>query len=108
MITGKVEFSDSWFTSLGYALDDLPRTVSTWKKLVHPDDLSKAYSAIKKCLDGSTEDGYRLINRLKSKDGSYRWNLDRGKVMKRDSSGKPIVISGAYYPLKLKEDRKAC
>ena len=39
--TGKVEFSDSWFESLGYNPKEFEHNLDAWKKLLHPDDTSK-------------------------------------------------------------------
>ena len=37
---------------------------------------------------------YQVENRLLRKDGSWRWNLDVGKVVKRDAEGKPLRMVG--------------
>lgn len=96
--TGKVEFSDSWFESLGYKPNELPHHFDTWKSLVHPEDMPEVWKVLESCLDGRA-DKFRAINRLKMKDGSYRWNLDHGRVTERDRKGNPVFMVGLDIPI---------
>lgn len=96
--TGDVQFSDSWFTSLGYEPDELPHHVETWEALVHPDDMPVIWQELEPCLKGAREK-FKAINRLKKKDGSYRWNLDHGKIVERDQKGNAVIVEGFDIPL---------
>jgi len=96
--SGKVEFADCWFESLGYRTNEMPHHVDTWKSLVHPEDMPEVWKVLKPCLDGRA-DKFRAINRLKRKDGSYRWNLDHGRVTERDSQGNPVYLTGFDIPI---------
>ena len=96
--SGRVEFADSWFISLGYNPDELPHHVDTWKSLVHPDDMPLIWAELEPCLKGETKK-FKAINRLKMKDGSYRWNLDHGKIVERDEEGNAIIMEGFDIPL---------
>jgi len=100
VVTGEVEFSDSWFTSLGYDPSEFPHHVETWEKLVHPSDLPSIYKYLAPCLNGE-EQKFKIITRLRRKDGVYRYNLDHGKCVKSDKNGKPIIIEGYDIPLKV-------
>ncbi len=91
--TGEVFFSSQWFKSLGYELNELPGHVSSWKKLVHPDDMPEVMEKLHVHLEGKT-DRYECENRLKTKSGEYRWNLDRGKVVAWDEQGNPTRMVG--------------
>ncbi len=91
--TGEVFFSSQWFQSLGYEPNELPRHVDTWKNLVHPEDIPEVMEKLNAHLEGKTE-VYECENRLKTKSGSWRWNLDRGKVVARDADGHPIRMVG--------------
>ncbi|MDH4232967.1 MAG: sigma 54-interacting transcriptional regulator, partial [Nitrospirota bacterium] len=37
---------------------------------------------------------YDVENRLRMKSGEYRWNIDRGKVVERDTGGRPLRMVG--------------
>jgi len=93
--SGKIYFSRQWKTMLGYEEDEIGDTLSEWEKRVHPDDLDKAWNDIKKHLEGETE-MYRNEHRLQCKDGSYKWILDRGKVIEFDRSGNPVRMIGTH------------
>ena len=91
--TGEVFFSRRWTESLGYSAEDVPLHISFWESIVHPDDLPRMRAVLQAHLDGHTPT-YECQNRLRMKSGVYRWNLDRGKVVERDSNGKPLRMVG--------------
>ncbi len=106
--TGEVIFSPQWFESPGYKKNELTPHVDSWKKLVHPDDLLKTMEALEIHFREGTE-VYQVENRLLKKDGSWRWNLDVGKVVKRDAEGKPLRMVGVDQDITYqKRWRKAC
>ena len=107
MVTGKVFFSPRWLESLGYKQGELEPHIDSWKKLVHPKDLPKLMEALEDHIDGRTE-GYQCENRLLRKDGTWRWNLNQGRVVKKDENGKPLRIVGSDTDLtRLKESEFA-
>ena len=91
--TGEVYFSAYWITSLGYAASDVPRTAQFWESLVHPDDMPRVRRALEEHFSGRSA-GYECVNRLRRKDGTWRWNLDRGRVVERTESGEPLRMLG--------------
>lgn len=96
--TGKVYFSRQWKSMLGYADDDLSDSLEEWSSRVHPEDLSATMEAIQRHFRGETTI-YISEHRLRCKDGSYKWILDRGKVMTRDAEGKPLTVVGTHTDL---------
>tara|TARA_R100000008_G_C3579349_1_gene167382 strand:+ start:521 stop:892 length:372 start_codon:yes stop_codon:yes gene_type:complete len=96
--TGECLFSDPWCESLGYRPDEIIHNVETWKKLVHPDDYKLVLDRLEPHLKGKTS-VYSCRNRLKMKNGSYRWNLDAGRVTQRASDGTPILMEGYDIPI---------
>lgn len=93
--SGLVYFSERWASMLGYERDELPPCIETWESLLHPDDRDPVMRVLQDCLDGRTEQ-YACEHRLKTRDGDWRWVLDRGKVVFRDSSGRPIRAAGTH------------
>jgi len=96
--TGEVYFSDRWKTMLGFEEGDIPDTLASWEKLVHPDDAPQVMRDIQAHLDGRT-DYYTNEHRMRCKDGSYKWILDRGKVVEASADGKPLRMIGTHSDL---------
>ena len=80
---------------LGYSSEELPSHASTWEKIIHPDDKAAIKEALHKHLDEKTF-FYESEHRLKAKDGSWVWILDRGRVIERDENGKALRVTGVH------------
>ncbi|WP_139558730.1 PAS domain S-box protein [Methylotetracoccus oryzae] len=93
--SGAVQFGGCWATMLGYAPSDIEPHVRSWERLVHPDDREFVMAALTDHLEGRTE-LYECEHRLRHKDGSWRWILDRGQVVERDAEGKPRRAIGTH------------
>ncbi len=91
--TGHVYFSQAWISSLGYDAQDVEPDISFWKSIIHPDDVPKVQEALDAHFEGRASH-YECENRLLTKSGEYRWNLDRGKVIVRDDAGEPLRMIG--------------
>ena len=52
--TNQVYYSPRWMEMLGYAANEWPATLATWRKLVHPEDLDMAINAVEKHIAGET------------------------------------------------------
>jgi diguanylate cyclase (GGDEF)-like protein/PAS domain S-box-containing protein len=95
VLTSEVYFSKQWKNMLGYEEYEIKNNVDEWKKLIHPDDIQMVFEDIKNYFEGKTE-FYENIHRLKCKDGTYKWILDRGVAIKKDEIGKPIRLIGTH------------
>ena len=89
---GRVRFINIW-EHLGYDGAGSPTDFATPMTLVHPDDAGMVQHALGAYLAGDTEE-LEFEQRVRHKDGSYRWMLTRG-VADRDRSGKPIRLIGS-------------
>ena len=78
---------------LGYDETDIGNTIEDCMKLIHPDDQHKRITELERHFSGTTKI-YENEHRIRCKDESYRWVLDRGKVLEKMSDGKPIRIIG--------------
>lgn len=97
--TGEVIFNERWANMIGYSLDELsPVTIETWMEYAHPEDLKKSDTLIKEHIEGKS-DYYECQSRMRHKDGSWIWVLDRGKVSRRDDGGNPLVMSGTHQDI---------
>lgn len=95
VVSGAVQFGGEWGRMLGYDLSELKPHVSTWESLVHPDDKASVTEVLKKHLEGQSL-VYESEHRLRAKDGSWVWVLDRGRVVERDIFGKPLRAIGVH------------
>jgi PAS domain S-box-containing protein len=105
-LTNEVYFSTRWKEMLGYEDHEIKNDLEEWKSRVHPDDLDQALSDLQKHFNGE-EDYYVNEHRLRCKDGSYKWILDRGKAI-FDDEKKPLRMSGFHTDIttrKLLEDQ---
>ncbi len=93
--SGDVVFNARWAEMLGYTLDEIAPRVEMWQDLVHPDDLAGVMESLAAHLAGETA-FYETEHRLHARDGSWRWILDRGKVLEWDEQGRPLRIVGTH------------
>lgn len=94
--TGETIFNEQWAAIVGYSLSELqPTSFQTWMDLCHPDDLQTSKTLLSKHFADQSEI-YECEVRMRHKDGSWVWVLDRGKVMEWDESGKPVRMSGIH------------
>jgi PAS domain S-box-containing protein len=91
--TGDVYFSPYWISSLGYISGEVAPRVTSWERLVHPDDMPRVRQALAEHFAGRTAT-YECVVRLRKADGSWRWNLDRGRVVARTAAGEPLRMVG--------------
>ncbi|MGM0444203.1 MAG: PAS domain S-box protein, partial [Fibrobacterota bacterium] len=82
-----VIFSKQWKMMLGYNEDEVENSFEGWRNLWHPDDVEGIEKAVNNHLAGKTKT-YEVVNRLKHKDGSWRWIMTRGKLL-RDENNTP-------------------
>ncbi|MCF2150826.1 PAS domain-containing protein [Desmonostoc muscorum LEGE 12446] len=95
ILTGEVYYSPRYLEMLGYAFDELPQNLSTWKRLVHPEDRAWVEEIMAAHLKDSSVP-YKFDYRLRTKSGEYKWVADYGKVVMRDQQGNPLRMTGTH------------
>lgn len=93
LTTQAVYFSPQWKSMLGYAEHELSNEFSQWEQLLHPDEREMVLQHLNEYLQDKIP-VYEIEFRLRQKDGSYRWVLSRGAVL-RDSTGKSYRMAGS-------------
>lgn len=96
--TGDVYFSERWCNMLGFESSEINADVSSWTRLIHPDDVVAVDEALKNHLDNKVP-LYQSEHRLMTKSGGWIWILDTGKVTKRDSDGTPLRAVGTHIDI---------
>lgn len=100
--TGEVVYSRQWKAMLGYDEQEIGGTLDEWDRRIHPEERSQVYEELEKHFSGRTE-FYVSEHRLRCKDGTYKWVLDRGKVVQRAEDGRPLRVIGTHADI---EERK--
>lgn len=94
--TGETIFNDRWAGMLGYNLEELePTTIDTWTSFAHPEDLELSAKALEEHFAGRT-DFYECTARMRHRNGTWIWVLDRGKVFSRAAEGEPEWVFGTH------------
>ena len=88
-------FSDRYYTMLGYKPGDFEGSYANWRQLVHPDDIGWTEIVIKKHL-GEQLSEFNVEYRMKAKDENWRWIHAKGKVVGKNSQGKPTRVLGTH------------
>lgn len=93
--TNKVFYSKQWKLMLGFEDHEIENKLEEWEKRVFPEDIERTTKLLNKHINGETP-VYISEHRLLCKDGSYKWILDRGKIMVWNEDGKPIRFIGTH------------
>ncbi len=96
--TGTVFFSNTWKSMLGYDAAEVGSGLGEWENRVHPEDMATVLADVGRMLAGEVE-FYSNEHRMLCKDGSYKWILDRGKVIERDNAGNALRVIGTHTDL---------
>lgn len=96
--TGKVKRNAIWAEMLGYSYGDIQFSTQQWTDFVHPEDRARAWDSISAVLDGRADE-HKMIYRMKTREGDYKWILDQARVVRRDIDGKPLRMSGTHTDL---------
>ncbi|MFD1163052.1 sensor histidine kinase [Hwangdonia seohaensis] len=95
----RVYFSQPSKRIIGFEDDDtFGDDINAWNDRVHPEDRGKYFQDYQDHINGLIP-LYVNEHRIKCKDGSYRWILDKGKVIEWDKNGKPIRFIGTHVDI---------
>jgi len=92
---GTVFFSPQYKQMLGLRDFEMDNEVQEWEARIHPDDKAASMTALQAYLHGQIP-VYATQYRMRCKDGSYKWILDRGRVVSRSDAGKPLRVIGTH------------
>lgn len=96
--SGDVYFSDRWLSMLGYRRGEIEPHVRSWALLVHPDDLPLVNQVLQRHLAGEIP-LYETEHRVRTRNGDWKWILDRGRVVERAPDGAPLRAVGVHLDL---------
>ena len=97
--TRELFFDTAWLGHLGYDPEEFSdMDLYMWRDLLHPEDLEKSDRFIAEHMSGYLE-AYECEIRVRRRDGSWAWVLDRGKVSERTSDEEPLLLSGTVQDI---------
>ena len=101
--SGEIVFNEKLAEMLGYSLEELqPATKETLRNKMHRSDLKGAKQKLADYFNGVT-DFYTCEYRLRHKKGNWVWILDRGRALKWDEKGIPLLMFGTHTDITLRK-----
>jgi PAS domain S-box-containing protein len=101
--SGRILFDENWRRVLGYAEDEVRQTLEFWDSLIPPDDQPAIMEAQTRYFEGQVP-LFEVEYRMRAKDGSFHWVLERAKLVERAPDGSPTHLSGILLDI---TERKA-
>jgi PAS domain S-box-containing protein len=96
--SGAMSYSDRCAGMLGYTINEIEPNVRSWERLVHPEDLPRMTEALHAHLEGQAA-FYQSEHRCRHASGKWVWILDRGQVVERDVTGRPLRMCGTHLDI---------
>ncbi len=93
--TGTVYFSRQWKEMIGYTEGEIGDSITEWDLRLHPEDRDAVHARLNDHLEGGSS-VYTSQYRMLCKDGTYKWILDRGKVVRWTGDGRPLRVIGTH------------
>jgi len=102
----KVVYSDEFRRMIGYSKQELPDTMDSLSKVIHPDDVERAYGDFgAAAADKTNKTKYDIEYRLKTKKYGYKWYHAVGEAV-RNSNGLPQMFVGTF--MDIDEQKRIC
>ncbi|WP_166920193.1 PAS domain-containing sensor histidine kinase [Flavobacterium poyangense] len=76
-----------------------------WNEIIHPDDLEKYYEGLYAHFENKTA-FYENFHRVLTINKKYKWVLNRGKVIERDTNGKPLKVIGTHTDVSVQKEKE--
>ncbi|MES9957259.1 MAG: transporter substrate-binding domain-containing protein [Sedimenticola sp.] len=94
--TGDLHWSSQISPMFGYSEDIIESSYEAFMNAVHPDDRDRLQEAVDACVEQGRE--YEIEHRVVWPDGTVRWLLERGDVVRGDD-GKPQHMLGVVQDI---------
>ncbi len=95
LVNNTVFHSKQCLSMIGLEEHEFSNIPGQWTERVHPEDRERYVADVKAYIDGKS-DFYSNQHRVLCKDGTYKWILDRGKVIEYDENKMPARIIGTH------------
>ncbi|MBM5570496.1 MULTISPECIES: PAS domain-containing hybrid sensor histidine kinase/response regulator [Deefgea] len=102
VVTGEAYFGGIYGEMLGFNTSELIPNVSTWRELVHPDDLPYAVELLDVHLAGLSPI-FSCELRMKTAKNAWKWVHTVGRVYERDEQGQALKMAGIHLDVDLRK-----
>ncbi|MBI5692476.1 MAG: transporter substrate-binding domain-containing protein [Verrucomicrobia bacterium] len=102
LVNGRVFYSRAWKRLLGYDESEIGDTLEDSFRLLHPEDSARVDQTL---MAHREKPGvpFALEQRLRCRDGSWKWVLNRGIAVGGEGSPQPTRLIGTYTDLTLQK-----
>ncbi len=90
-----VYFSKQYYKMIGYEEGEIPTTGKDIEKRIHPDDRKPLVELIYNLIDNKIKN-YQIEYRILCKNGTFKWVLNKGKIVSWNPKGEPQRVIGTY------------
>ncbi|WP_138513757.1 EAL domain-containing protein [Rhodoferax bucti] len=104
--TGVQMHSRRWLEMLGYQHGEVAAHNQTFVERIHPDDLERVKETYNAYIEGRSPT-YSTEFRLRCKNGSWKWILTSGMVVRRDAEGRPLRMIGTHVDIDQRKQAEA-
>jgi PAS domain S-box-containing protein len=84
--------------AFGYPEDIVDNGHQWWKDKIHPDDLPRVGAVFERVMNEG-QDVWSIEYRFRKADSTFAYVIDHGKVLAKDTSGRPEHILGAMIDI---------
>lgn len=103
--SGELYLNENWYKMSGYTSEELSGLSNLWYRFIDKEDLPNVIDNWNRHISGETE-FYEQINRIVTKEGSKKWVITKGMVVKRDKDGNPLRAVGIQADITEQKERE--
>ena len=103
--TNQLVVNDRWAEMIGFRREEVTHD-SFWQDRVHPEDMPHVDARQKAHLVGHAS-SYEVEYRLRHRDGRWVWVLSKGRVLERDTQGRPYRMCGTHLDISERKQLEA-
>jgi len=103
--SGELYLNENWYKMSGYTSEELSGLSNLWYRFIDKEDLPNVIDNWNRHISRETE-FYEQINRIVTKEGSKKWVITKGMVVKRDKDGNPLRAVGIQADITEQKERE--
>lgn len=106
LVTGMRTVDARALAMVGQGAELARAPIAAWEASMHPDDRA-GWTAAKDAYLAGSGDAFTHDYRVRDALGNWIWIHSRGKVVQRDSAGRPTQITGTYLDITATKEAEA-